>query len=84
MWDLVKAAVWKYIKLRIAETIFDIKKEIRKRESEDVDEDDKPKMEGGLHVTTDFEHPHMLGREGEIFGFGFTSGNRVITDRTRN
>ena len=84
MRELIKQAIWKYIKLKIAETIFDVQKEIRKREREDVDEGDKPKMEGGLHTTTDFEHPHMLTREGEIFGFGFTSSNRITDKRIRN
>jgi hypothetical protein len=77
MYNLIKQAIWKYLKIKLAETIFDVKKEIRRREMEEPEEGDKPRMEGGLHVSTDFERPELLYRTGEVLnGFGFTSSNR--------
>lgn len=85
MFELLKAAAWRYIKIVIAETIYDIKKEIHKREQGDK-ETEGPKFEGGLRADVDFEHPYLLGRENEVLarGFGFTSENRRTIDRIRN
>lgn len=86
MFELLKAAAWRYIKICIAETIYDIQKEINKRKQEDqVEKSSEPRMEGSGNASTDFEHPYLLGRENEITaGFGFTSANRESYKRTRD
>jgi len=86
MFELLKAAAWKYIKIVIADTVYDIRKEVARRELEDHDDNkDKPKMEGGLSVSTDFEHPYLLGRENEVTAkFGFTSADNTHTRRIRD